>query len=574
MRNLQGSDTCQVEELREIVESYLKDLKIEGMVDIEVVDTALSAACVVKPALNGKYVVRLKNKPISRNMILSICDHEIGTHLLRMINDEHQVWHGCRARFGLSDSLTTAATEEGLATINTYMSLPTKLLYLQAVRYFAACRGAKIGFVELFGELRTRMIDVETCWHMCCRIKRGMTDTSLPGACGTEQAYFKGAVQILRRIHEINFRRLYCGQVALRDINRLHFLLREDCIRLPRFLNSKDCFDTYFEHCHLMMRENQIDLVSDKVPKPMLERRVRFSTADDAKHGIRCSDMRENRTDVVTECNPVESEAQGAKQLSDCRLSELEKSSRKLETDQVPWQAEVVGACCMSSEGSVEKPQKIADGKSTSSPSRFLRRRSSVQDRVRPGNPRASVSLTSPQIDQLVDAGIDLGRLPRHLETLKLDFSMCQDLDAGRVRRLAEMIPESIRSLTVDLRFCSSLGDDGVAALASTLQPMITSLTLRNVGACKGLTNLGIRALSKALPAGLEELSLDFRYCAELTDECVWDLGGHLPVGLRTLKLDFENCYSVAEQSMDTLVKWLDPRLQRRQEGKRLTCWI
>ena len=101
---------------------------------------------------------------VSRSMVQSILDHEIGTHLLRMMNDEAQPWHDHRERYHLSNPWVT---EEGLATLNTYLSLPRKLLYPQALRYFAVCRGSEIGFVELFHELKAHISDDVRCFQLC-----------------------------------------------------------------------------------------------------------------------------------------------------------------------------------------------------------------------------------------------------------------------------------------------------------------------------------------------------------------------------------------------------------------------
>ena len=47
--------------------------------------------------------------------------HEVGTHLLRWLNEEQQPWHGNRAGYNLPPVGRTRAavqTEEGLATCN------------------------------------------------------------------------------------------------------------------------------------------------------------------------------------------------------------------------------------------------------------------------------------------------------------------------------------------------------------------------------------------------------------------------------------------------------------------------
>jgi hypothetical protein len=272
MQQLYGERKIPAEELRDIVAEYLKDHNIEDKVEIRIVDNMLSAANVLKPGADEKYVVNIASGPISWNMVQGICDHEVGTHLLRMMNDEHQVWHGIRDRYKLANPWTT---EEGFATLNTYQSMPCRLMYPQALRYYAVCRGAQCGFVELFHELRAHTSDPKRCWQMCCRIKRGMIDTSLPGAFYMDQAYFKGAVEILRHLEEVDFGRLYGGQIALQDLDKVHFLLRKEVVRLPRFLNSAETLKTYKVHCRKLIKENQIEAAVEKVCKPVFIRTAR-----------------------------------------------------------------------------------------------------------------------------------------------------------------------------------------------------------------------------------------------------------------------------------------------------------
>jgi len=185
------------------------------------------------------------------------------------MNDEHQAWHGIRDRYKLANPWTT---EEGFATLNTYQSMPCRLMYPQALRYYAVCRGAQCGFVELFQELMSHTSEPKRCWQMCCRIKRGMIDTSLPGAFYLDQAYFKGAVEILRHLDEVDFGRLYGGQIALQDMDKVHFLLRKEVVRLPKFLNSAETLAKYKVHCRKLIKENLIETAMEKVCKPVFIR--------------------------------------------------------------------------------------------------------------------------------------------------------------------------------------------------------------------------------------------------------------------------------------------------------------
>lgn len=107
---------------------------------------------------------------------------------------------------------------------------------------------------------------------MCCRIKRGMVDTSLPGAFYLDQAYFKGAVEILRHLEEVDFGRLYGGQIALQDLDKVHFLLRKEVVRLPRFLKDFDTLKAYKVHCRKLIKENGIEAAIETVCKPVFIR--------------------------------------------------------------------------------------------------------------------------------------------------------------------------------------------------------------------------------------------------------------------------------------------------------------
>lgn len=266
MQGIYGGGQMTAEELQDMAADYLREHNIFHRVNIVVQDEMLCAASVLKPAFSDeKYTLNLATTPPSCRMVQGICDHEIGTHLLRMINDEHQVWHRDRERYKL---INPWVTEEGFATLNTYLSMPCKLLYPQAMRYWACCRGAQIGFVELFSELRGHIPDPARRWQLCCRIKRGLKDTSQAGSFCMDQAYFKGAVEILRRLEEVDFPRLYSGQLALQDLDKVQFLLRLQAIQLPHFMNSAEKLEAYKEHCHKLICENQIQATVNYVSKP------------------------------------------------------------------------------------------------------------------------------------------------------------------------------------------------------------------------------------------------------------------------------------------------------------------
>merc|ERR1712187_785560 len=158
-----------------------------------------------------------------------------------------------------------------MGTLNQYISWPCKLFNTQALLYFAVCRGEEVGFVQLFHELKRYISDSRRRWNMCCRVKRGMTDTSMPGAFFKEQVYFKGIVEILRELEKLDVQALYGGQIALADLETLCGSMEKKQILLPHFLKTEAKRKEYLEHCRELIRENGLSgAVGRKQPRRQL----------------------------------------------------------------------------------------------------------------------------------------------------------------------------------------------------------------------------------------------------------------------------------------------------------------
>lgn len=89
------------------------------------------------------------------------------------------------------------------------------------------------------------MEDPQRRYRICARVKRGLCDTGEHGAFRVDQAYFRGAVQILQHVDQIDFWMLYCGQIALEDMTKIYQKARRNCLRLPCFLDSPDKVKRY-----------------------------------------------------------------------------------------------------------------------------------------------------------------------------------------------------------------------------------------------------------------------------------------------------------------------------------------
>lgn len=254
-----GTERLSPDQVRAEAEAYVSSLGLSThRVDV-CLQSGLRAARVSRQK-DSRGVFFMCSFPVDgthRSRWRGLLDHELGTHLVRMVNDEGQVWNGDRASFKLGDP---DATEEGLATVNQCLTASCKLLFEPALLYFSACRGAELGFCELFAELRRHCNTLLSCWGYCCRVKCGLSDASLPGATGHGQLYFQGAVEVLRYVcrHEsFNVSRLYGGRLSLGDAVRLPGHMFDD-VYLPPFISSAEKLERYRAHCREVLACNHL----------------------------------------------------------------------------------------------------------------------------------------------------------------------------------------------------------------------------------------------------------------------------------------------------------------------------
>ena len=195
------------------------------------------------PEVRHTLFVSTANK-LRKHEVRQFVAHEIGTHLLRVVNDEIQPWRGSsgRKKFNLHSNSTREfrETEEGLATINTVLHSgggpKSRYLFREALLYYACAKSATMNFVQLFTELAPYMPSPKRRFGLVTRIKRGLLDQSLPGGSGKAQVYFEGALTILRRDFDTDdLRLLYAGRLMLSEMDRVRRLAHTSFITLPSF---------------------------------------------------------------------------------------------------------------------------------------------------------------------------------------------------------------------------------------------------------------------------------------------------------------------------------------------------
>lgn len=147
--------------------------------------------------------------------LLSLLDHEIGTHHLRSLNQQN-LSNRSKEKINKRRIGWQLATEEGLASLGNHIHY-TKcdLLFIPSMLYYAVCIAQESSFWDTFKALIKYCTDFDDCWLQTIRVKRGIVDTGKVGAFCKDQATFDGAMRILEQRDTINFPALFAGKVSL-----------------------------------------------------------------------------------------------------------------------------------------------------------------------------------------------------------------------------------------------------------------------------------------------------------------------------------------------------------------------
>ncbi|MDD3042989.1 MAG: DUF1704 domain-containing protein [Methanosarcinaceae archaeon] len=171
------------------------------------------------------------------NSIRRYLCHEIKTHVFRAENGKIQPF-----RVFLSGFPAYGETEEGLAVYNEYRSglLDPATLKKYSARVVAAAGCKEATFSELFEELLPYFPPDKAYTHVQ-RVKRGLTDTSLPGGYTKDFIYLSGYQKVRAFMENQAFESealkvLYCGKIGLENFDLARGLLEEGLLKAPRFL--------------------------------------------------------------------------------------------------------------------------------------------------------------------------------------------------------------------------------------------------------------------------------------------------------------------------------------------------
>ncbi|PWU24108.1 hypothetical protein C5B42_00660 [Candidatus Cerribacteria bacterium 'Amazon FNV 2010 28 9'] len=220
------------EEVEKIVRDYLSKEHIEKMITMKFSTDAVARTSMVGNTLT----IRL---PVSYNEsgLMGMLNHDVGTHFFRTLNERKQPWYGQREKFHIHPYLLT---EEGLAVLHAFLPKSHTLFRRQAIYYIAVHYANEHSFVETNEMLKKYVSDKEDRWKFCLRAKRGIKDTSQPGAFSKDQTYFAGAVKVWRWLkkHDFDTKELFVGKISIDDVDTLKSMWNTQGLVFPTFLTE------------------------------------------------------------------------------------------------------------------------------------------------------------------------------------------------------------------------------------------------------------------------------------------------------------------------------------------------
>ena len=242
-----GGRLLSKDETVECFNKYMNDLGLINMLTINFSNEAIAPTAINYNPKTNKCVATVALPIFYReNRISGVLHHELGTHLLRSLNDKKQVWNNKRKKWSLKHYVET---EEGLATIHTNIDSafqPGRKPYLwsAALHYYASFMASQMSFVELYADLAKYIDNPIKRFKETLRVKRGLSDTSQPGGCYKDQVYLSGAIKILKSRWKIDFKELYSGKIALEDYFRedVRGAAKTGEVYLPVFMSDMELY--------------------------------------------------------------------------------------------------------------------------------------------------------------------------------------------------------------------------------------------------------------------------------------------------------------------------------------------
>ena len=196
---------------KEAVAMLRSAFKMQG-IRWKIINKTMVSNARVQPS---KHILYLKKREkFSRDYVKRLILHEIGTHALRTENGKMQMLR--IFKYGFANHLET---EEGLAAYNEYKGglMTHSILRTYAGRVLAVHYALKYSFLKTYDHL-CKYFKPKTSWKLTLRAKRGVKDTSKPGAYTKDVVYLRGFLRVLEFAKKRDVNQLYVGKIKIEDL--------------------------------------------------------------------------------------------------------------------------------------------------------------------------------------------------------------------------------------------------------------------------------------------------------------------------------------------------------------------
>lgn len=210
-------EPLSIQEAKDILKDKLSQLNLDWKIN-EKEMTAKAEVLLSNKTLN------LKNTKFSESFVKRLIVHEIGTHIFRGENGAQQELKIFEAGFP-----NNLMTEEGLAAVNEkhFGVMKNSTLRQYAARVVAIETALQYGFKDVYKHL-TQYLSEEDALTLTIRVKKGLDDTSQPGAYTKDYLYLKGYLELLET-EDINL--LYYGRIGIEHMQ----YVKKGKLNEPRF---------------------------------------------------------------------------------------------------------------------------------------------------------------------------------------------------------------------------------------------------------------------------------------------------------------------------------------------------
>lgn len=250
---LKSSADITEEVVRQRIQKFNDEYKLDKPIQVKFSETQLSKCSFHEDVVSFRVPLKMDDEKLE-----ALIRHELETHALRFRNHQIQPW-----KEYVSPAPGFRRTEEGLATLHTVLFRQNQSMRKSFLSYAAATIAETSSFREVYDYLRSVGCPKNTSWKVTVRVKRGYSDTSLPGAFTRELCYLEGTLQVWQALtsKRVSVEDLYLGRISIEDVATLGAEANREATKVPEFASGQN-ESSYFEELQKIGELNKFSSVS------------------------------------------------------------------------------------------------------------------------------------------------------------------------------------------------------------------------------------------------------------------------------------------------------------------------